>query len=85
MRVILRHPASLTKDQASRAWSDGQKRYWIATEGMGHFLRIPNCPAIYPLQLEIDIPFGVYILGCGYGANKLRRKFQVDLMGVKFL
>ena len=48
------------------------------------FLPIGNHRADAPLFLQIDMPYGKYVLGCGYGRNKLRRPFEVTLLGVKF-
>lgn len=83
--VSLRYAASLTREQARRAWTEGQRRYWIATPDFTTFFPIGRQPAIYPLRINIDLPLGSYVLGCGYGQCKLRKRFDIDLMGVHWL
>jgi hypothetical protein len=82
-RVTLKHPAALSKEQARNAWRDGQKYFWIASPDF-HFVNIGKHPAVYPLHIDVELPYGNYILGCGYGRCKLHRPFVVDMLGVKF-
>jgi len=49
------------------------------------FVNFGSHPATYPLKVDIALDFGDYTLGCGFGRNKLRKRFRVDLMGVHWL
>ena len=42
-------------------------------------------PAVHDLVIEITLVAGRYLLGCGTGRGKLRRYFEVDLLGYKFI
>jgi hypothetical protein len=42
-------------------------------------------PATYPLSATLELDFGCYVLGCGTGRSGLRKFFQVDICGVKWL
>lgn len=81
--VIVKHSAGLTFEQAAECYSDGQKHWWINhADGSQHsFVPIGHHLATYPLHLEIKLPCGRYLLGCGTGRGKLRRFFNVDLLG----
>jgi hypothetical protein len=86
--VLLKFPASLTPDQARHAWTEGQNHFWVASEkedGSYTFHAIGKHPATYALRAMVDLKFGNYILGCGFGRNKLRKRFRVDLIGVHWL
>lgn len=88
-KVILKFGAALTREQAANAWSEGQKKFWIALVDMFNqpdkFVSIGQHAATVPLNIEVDLPMGKYVLGCGYGACRLRKFFRVDLMGVRWL
>lgn len=89
--VQLRYPACLTLEQAKQAWTPGQTRFWVAElDGKGsdifkRFVDIGLHGARYPIAANVDLPYGWYLLGCGFGHNKLRKRFSVDLMGVHWL
>lgn len=86
-KVLLKHPAAMTREQAHNELSEGSTFFWVAvpaTNSFKGFVRIGKQKAFYPLNVEIDVPYGEYILGCGTGRNALRRFFTVDMLGVKF-
>lgn len=91
-KVILRCGAALTREQAANAWSEGQKNFWVASikdlpDGgrSTKFFDIGVHAATIPLNAEVELPMGEYVLGCGYGLCKLRKQFRVDLVGVRWL
>lgn len=94
-KVILRCGAALTREQAANAWTEGSKKFWVAKELVTfkdglyavdlRFMDIGTHAATVPMNAEVNLPFGEYILGCGYGACKLRKRFRVDLLGVRWL
>lgn len=90
-KVNLSYPVSLSRDQVDKC-NPSQRHFWIAKvnpKDLNHYIRFMSIPgdhmAIYPLNVTVHLPTGHYVLGCGYGRNKLRRHFEVDLMGVRFL
>lgn len=80
--VTLHHGPGLTRDQANACYSDGQRKWWIcaADHDQPEFVTTGQ-PATYTLQWTGKLHPGVYILGCGTGLSKLRRKFKVDMLG----
>ena len=79
----------MTPDQSQNAYNQGQTRFWLAllddAGEIDRFIKIGDNPAIRGLHLVIDLPYGDYVLGTGYGRCKLRKKLRVDLHGAKFL
>jgi hypothetical protein len=89
-KVLLQYPPAMTRADADMAYNRGRTRFWVAQpnksgDGYKRFIPIGNHSAVYPLNALIKMPLGVYILGAGFGRNRLRRKFIVDLAGIKFL
>lgn len=88
-KVILKSPPCLTREQIRYAYNEGQTRFWLARlDGQGEikkFIEIGRHSATNHLAVEVDLKFGDYVLGCGWGRHKLRRKLRVDLLGVKYL
>lgn len=90
-KVLLQYPAAMTRADAEMAYNQGRTRFWIAQphkddlHSYKRFIPIGNHSAVYPLNILIKVPMGDYILGAGFGRNRLRRRFVVDMVGVKFL
>lgn len=83
--ITLRHPPGLNRDQSQACFTSGQRHWWVRDEYSNEFLDIGSHMAIYPLCHEINLQPGDYVLGCGTGNFKLRRRFIVDMMGYKFV
>lgn len=75
----------MTPEQRRSCFSDGQKFFWVADPEFKKFYDIGKHPTHHALNAVVDLPFGLYILGCGYGRCKLRKLFRVDLMGVRWV
>jgi hypothetical protein len=75
----------MTQEQRRMAWREGQTFFWVARPELTEFFNIGKHPTHKPLHAEPCLPFGTYVLGCGYGRCKLRKLFRVDLMGVRWL
>lgn len=80
--VHLHHGAGLTREQSKACYADGQRKWWIcaADHEDPEFISTGQA-AVYPLDWTGKLHHGDYILGCGTGASKLRRKFRVDAFG----
>ncbi len=87
--ITLKHPAALTRDQYDHCYSDGQRHFWVAHKGpedeLRQFVPIGTHCALQPISVTLNMAPGRYVLGCGSGRQKLRRVFEVDLLGYRFL
>jgi hypothetical protein len=88
-KLTLRYPPTLTRAQIREAYNEGQTRFWLASldrQGeIDKFINIGRHSAANPLAVVLDIDFGLYMLGSGWGRNRLRKKLRIDLVGVHFL
>ena len=84
-KVTLKFPPCLTRSQIREAYNEGQTRFWLAALDehgeIDEFINIGRHSAANPLAVNLDIEFGLYLLGCGWGRNKLRKKLRIDLVG----
>jgi len=87
--ITLKHGAGLTVEQAAECYNQKQMQWWIAylndDNSIDFFVPIGYHPAVHDLVMEITLGAGRYLLGCGTGRSKLRRYFEVDLLGYKFI
>lgn len=82
MIVTIKHSPGLTFEQSAACFTTGQKLWWIQeADATGNFVPIGKHPATYPLNVTVNIMCGRYMLACGTGRGKLRRYFNVDLLG----
>lgn len=74
-------------------WNQGitlsGKKFWLARcdedfriEEFVHYKAISNRETKYPLDIDVDLPEGNYILSGGARANRVDKKFRVDIFGL---
>ncbi len=86
--VRLKYGPCLAMEQVREAYNPRHTKFWVArideNKAIVSFVDMGKHSACYPLAIDLELPYGSYVLGTGWGRYRLRKYFDVDMFGIRF-